>query len=173
MICIDFKFVFRTGDDIAVKLIRLQKGDDFAVLKEQVQILTQCIHPNIVTHYGCFISSGKLWIVMEYCYGGSLRDIYSCKLVKLICAYSSRFLGSGPLSELQIAFVSREILRGLEYLHESQQSHRDIKGANVLITKNGDVKLADFGVGAQITAAICKRKVFIGSPYWYVVFSFD
>uniref|UniRef100_A0A8C6UGQ3 Mitogen-activated protein kinase kinase kinase kinase 5 n=1 Tax=Neogobius melanostomus TaxID=47308 RepID=A0A8C6UGQ3_9GOBI len=93
----------------------------------------------------------KLWICMEYCGGGSLQDIYHV---------------TGPLSELQIAYVSRETIQGLGYLHSKGKMHRDIKGANILLTDNGDVKLADFGVAAKITATIAKRKSFIGTPYW-------
>uniref|UniRef100_A0A8C6UM55 Mitogen-activated protein kinase kinase kinase kinase n=1 Tax=Neogobius melanostomus TaxID=47308 RepID=A0A8C6UM55_9GOBI len=67
---------------------------------------------------------------------------------------------------LQIAYVSRETIQGLGYLHSKGKMHRDIKGANILLTDNGDVKLADFGVAAKITATIAKRKSFIGTPYW-------
>lgn len=88
---------------------------------------------------------------MEYCGGGSLQDIYHV---------------TGPLSELQIAYVCRETLQGLAYLHTKGKMHRDIKGANILLTDHGDVKLADFGVAAKITATIAKRKSFIGTPYW-------
>ncbi|XP_060610486.1 mitogen-activated protein kinase kinase kinase kinase 3 isoform X9 [Anolis sagrei] len=88
---------------------------------------------------------------MEFCGGGSLQDIYHV---------------TGPLLELQIAYVSRETLQGLYYLHSKGKMHRDIKGANILLTDNGHVKLADFGVAAQITATIAKRKSFIGTPYW-------
>ncbi|CAG5929602.1 unnamed protein product [Menidia menidia] len=73
---------------------------------------------------------------------------------------------TGPLKEKQIAFVCRETLQGLYHLHETGKMHRDIKGANILLTERGDVKLADFGVAAEISASVAKRKSFIGTPYW-------
>jgi serine/threonine protein kinase len=89
---------------------------------------------------------------MEFCGGGSLQDIYHAQ--------------ASPLNELQIAFVCRETLQGLDYLHQRNKMHRDIKGANILLTDNGDVKLADFGIAAQLTQTLVKRKSFIGTPYW-------
>uniref|UniRef100_A0A672IMC3 Mitogen-activated protein kinase kinase kinase kinase 5 n=1 Tax=Salarias fasciatus TaxID=181472 RepID=A0A672IMC3_SALFA len=114
-------------------------------------MVKECMHHNIVAYFGSYLCREKLWICMEYCGGGSLQDIYHV---------------TGPLSELQIAYVSRETLQGLGYLHSKGKMHRDIKGANILLTDNGDVKLADFGVAAKITATIAKRKSFIGTPYW-------
>ncbi|CAB1312801.1 unnamed protein product [Coregonus sp. 'balchen'] len=84
------------------------------------------------------------------------------------CKHSNivAYFVTGPLSESQIAYMSRETLQGLYYLHNKGKMHRDIKGANILLTDNGYVKLADFGVSAQITATLAKRKSFIGTPYW-------
>ncbi|XP_036842437.1 mitogen-activated protein kinase kinase kinase kinase 3 isoform X9 [Oncorhynchus mykiss] len=113
--------------------------------------MKDCKHSNIVAYFGSYLRRDKLWISMEYCGGGSLQDIYHV---------------TGPLSESQIAYMSRETLQGLYYLHNKGKMHRDIKGANILLTDNGYVKLADFGVSAQITATLAKRKSFIGTPYW-------
>ncbi|XP_053088318.1 mitogen-activated protein kinase kinase kinase kinase 5 isoform X3 [Pangasianodon hypophthalmus] len=140
-----------TGELAAVKMIKLEPGDDFSIIQQEIFMVKECTHHNIVAYFGSYLCREKLWICMEYCGGGSLQDIYHV---------------TGPLSELQIAYVCRETLQGLSYLHSKGKMHRDIKGANILLTDNGDVKLADFGVAAKITATIAKRKSFIGTPYW-------
>lgn len=95
--------------------------------------------------------SSQLFIVMEYVAGGSLKDILKVR---------------GCLQELYIAIVMRELLLALQFLHSQGQIHRDIKAANVLLSREGEVKLADFGVSAQITASVSKRHSFVGTPYW-------
>ncbi|XP_017790222.1 PREDICTED: mitogen-activated protein kinase kinase kinase kinase 5 [Habropoda laboriosa] len=139
------------NDLAAIKVIKLEPGDDFAIIQQEILMMKDCRHPNIIAYYGSYLRRDKLWICMEYCGGGSLQDIYHI---------------TGPLSEIQIAYMCQETLLGLAYLHSMGKMHRDIKGANILLTENGDVKLADFGVSAQITATINKRKSFIGTPYW-------
>ncbi|CEF63120.1 Protein kinase domain and Citron-like domain and Serine/threonine-/dual specificity protein kinase, catalytic domain and Protein kinase-like domain-containing protein [Strongyloides ratti] len=141
----------KTGLITAIKVVKLEAGDNFAAIQQEIYMLKDCLHPNIIAYYNSFLKRDKLWIVMEYCSGGSLQDIYQL---------------TGPLKEQQIAFVCRETLRGLHYLHSKRQVHRDVKSANILLTSKGDVKLADFGVAAQITETIGKRKSFIGTPYW-------
>ncbi|XP_053188489.1 mitogen-activated protein kinase kinase kinase kinase 3-like isoform X7 [Scomber japonicus] len=140
-----------TGELAAIKVIKLEPGEDFAVVQQEIIMMKDCKHSNIVAYFGSYLRRDKLWISMEYCGGGSLQDIYHL---------------TGPLSESQIAYMSRETLQGLYYLHNKGKMHRDIKGANILLTDNGYVKLADFGVSAQITATLAKRKSFIGTPYW-------
>ncbi|XP_035825113.1 mitogen-activated protein kinase kinase kinase kinase 5 isoform X2 [Aplysia californica] len=140
-----------TGELAGIKVIKLEPGDDFAVIQQEIIMMKDCKHPNIVAYYGSYLRREKLWIAMEYCGGGSMQDIYHV---------------TGPLPEPTIAFVCRETLKGLNYLHRRGKMHRDIKGANILVTDEGDIKLADFGVSAQITATMCKRKSFIGTPYW-------
>ncbi|XP_020716656.1 mitogen-activated protein kinase kinase kinase kinase 3 isoform X3 [Ceratitis capitata] len=135
----------------AIKVIKLEPTDDIQIIQQEIIMMRDCRHKNIITYYGSYLRRDKLWICMEYCGGGSLQDIYQV---------------TGPLSEQQIAYMCRETLKGLEYLHTMGKMHRDIKGANILLTEMGDVKLADFGVSAQITATINKRKSFIGTPYW-------
>ncbi|GFT08638.1 hypothetical protein TNCV_662091 [Trichonephila clavipes] len=115
-----------TGELSAVKVIKLEPGDDFAIIQQEILMMKGCRHPNIVAYFGSYLRRDKLWICMEYCGGGSLQDIYHL---------------TGPLAELQIAYVCRETLKGLAYLHSMGKMHRDIKGANILLTENGDVKL--------------------------------
>uniref|UniRef100_A0A915ATY1 Mitogen-activated protein kinase kinase kinase kinase n=5 Tax=Parascaris univalens TaxID=6257 RepID=A0A915ATY1_PARUN len=141
----------RSGELSAVKVVKLEAGDNFSIIQQEIMMMRECRHPNIIAYHGSYLRRDRLWIVMEYCSGGSLQDIYHM---------------TGPLSELQIAFVCRETLKGLHYLHSKGMVHRDVKGANILLTHLGDVKLADFGIAAQITATIGKRKSFIGTPYW-------
>ncbi|XP_022622447.1 mitogen-activated protein kinase kinase kinase kinase 3-like [Seriola dumerili] len=140
-----------TGDLAAIKVITLEPGEDFAVVQQEILMMKDCKHSNIVAYYGSYLRREKLWICMEFCGGGSLQDIYHI---------------TGPLTESQVAYVLRETLQGLFYLHSKGKMHRDIKGANILLTDNGYIKLADFGVSAQITMTIAKRKSFIGTPYW-------
>ncbi|XP_022528463.2 mitogen-activated protein kinase kinase kinase kinase 3 isoform X2 [Astyanax mexicanus] len=140
-----------TGELAAIKVIKLEPGEDFVVVQQEIIMMKDCKHSNIVAYFGSYLRRDKLWISMEYCGGGSLQDIYHV---------------TGPLLESQIAYVSRETLQGLYYLHNKGKMHRDIKGANILLTDNGYVKLADFGVSAQISATLAKRKSFIGTPYW-------
>uniref|UniRef100_A0A8C5HSL9 Mitogen-activated protein kinase kinase kinase kinase n=1 Tax=Gouania willdenowi TaxID=441366 RepID=A0A8C5HSL9_GOUWI len=141
----------RTSEMAAIKIVKLDPGDDITSIQQEITMMKECKHKNIVAYFGSYHRNTKLWICMEYCGGGSLQDIYHV---------------TGPLKEKQIAFVCRETLQGLYHLHETGKMHRDIKGANILLTERGDVKLADFGVAAEISASVAKRKSFIGTPYW-------
>ncbi|XP_061462606.1 mitogen-activated protein kinase kinase kinase kinase 2 isoform X2 [Rhineura floridana] len=139
------------GELAAIKIVKLDPGDDIGSIQQEITTLRDCRHPNVVAYFGSYLRNERLWICMEYCGGGSLQEIYHT---------------TGPLSEKQIAYVCRETLQGLHHLHTKGKMHRDIKGANILLTANGDVKLADFGVSAELTASVAKRKSFIGTPYW-------
>uniref|UniRef100_A0A671N2A2 Mitogen-activated protein kinase kinase kinase kinase 2-like n=1 Tax=Sinocyclocheilus anshuiensis TaxID=1608454 RepID=A0A671N2A2_9TELE len=131
--------------------LEIARSDDITSIQQEITMMKECKHKNIVAYYGTYHRNNKLWICMEYCGGGSLQDIYQV---------------TGPLKEKQIAYICRETLQGLNHLHETGKIHRDIKGANILLTDRGDVKLADFGVAAEISASVAKRKSFIGTPYW-------
>ncbi|KAM9660118.1 mitogen-activated protein kinase kinase kinase kinase 2 isoform 1-T1 [Trichechus inunguis] len=140
-----------TSELAAVKIVKLDPGDDISSLQQEITILRECRHPNVVAYIGSYLRNDRLWICMEFCGGGSLQEIYHA---------------TGPLEERQIACVCREALKGLHHLHSQGKIHRDIKGANLLLTLQGDVKLADFGVSGELTASVAKRRSFIGTPYW-------
>lgn len=138
-------------DLVALKMVKMEPDDDVSTLQKEILMLKSCRHANIVAYHGSYLWLQKLWICMEFCGAGSLQDIYQV---------------TGSLSELQISYVCREVLQGLAYLHSQKKIHRDIKGANILINDSGEVKLADFGISAQIGATLARRLSFIGTPYW-------
>jgi len=114
--------------------------------------LTECHHQNVVDMHEAYYWDGKLWMMIGYCDGGALDSI----MVDL----------DKPLTEPQIAYVCQNMVRGLEYLHGMHIIHRDLKAGNVLLTLEGGVKLADFGVSARNKHELQKRDTFIGTPYW-------
>uniref|UniRef100_A0A8C1PZF2 non-specific serine/threonine protein kinase n=1 Tax=Cyprinus carpio TaxID=7962 RepID=A0A8C1PZF2_CYPCA len=138
----------KTSVIAAIKVVKLDPGDDISSIQHEITMMKDCTHKNIVAYFGSYLRNNKLWICMEFCGGGSLQDIYHV---------------TGPLKERQIAYVSRETLqRGCAHCVVLGCS----QGANILLTERGDVKLADFGVAAEINASVAKRKSFIGTPYW-------
>ncbi|KAM3829867.1 mitogen-activated protein kinase kinase kinase kinase 1 isoform 3-T3 [Vipera latastei] len=140
-----------SGKLSAIKIVKMEADDDCVAIQQEIVMVKSCKHQNIIAYYGSYIRFKKLWICMEFCAGGSLQDIYQVM---------------GALSELQIAYVCRETLQGLSYLHNQGKIHRDIKGANILLNDQGEVKLADFGISAQLSATFARRMSFIGTPYW-------
>ncbi|XP_058124058.1 serine/threonine-protein kinase mig-15 isoform X4 [Anopheles coustani] len=149
----------KTGQLAAIKVMDVTEEEEEEIKLEINVLKKYSNHRNIATYYGAFIKktpAGKddqLWLVMEYCGAGSVTD-----LVKSTKGQS--------LKEEWIAYICREILRGLSYLHTNKVIHRDIKGQNVLLTDNAEVKLVDFGVSAQLDKTIGRRNTFIGTPYW-------
>ncbi|KAJ7953929.1 Serine/Threonine kinase family protein [Quillaja saponaria] len=143
----------RTSELVAVKVISLSEGEEgYEEIRGEIEMLEQCSHPNVVRYLGSYQGEEYLWIVMEYCGGGSAADLMN--------------VTGEPLEEHQIAYICREALKGLDYLHSIFKVHRDIKGGNILLTEQGDVKLGDFGVAAQLTRTMSKRNTFIGTPHW-------
>jgi hypothetical protein len=138
-----------TGQIVAVKAIDLSQQDR-AVIENEVELQRQLQHKNIVQIYRVCEHANWLYIMMEYVDGGTLTDILTvCNCV-----------------ESHIAFILREVLEGLGYLHASNKIHRDIKSDNILVGSDGTIKLADFGYTAQLSNRAAKRKTICGTPYW-------
>ncbi|XP_034997890.1 TRAF2 and NCK interacting kinase b isoform X2 [Hippoglossus stenolepis] len=149
----------KTGQLAAIKVMDVT-GDEEEEIKAEINMLKKYSHHrNIATYYGAFVKKNppgmddQLWLVMEFCGAGSVTDLI--KNTK-----------GSTLKEEWIAYICREILRGLTHLHQHKVIHRDIKGQNVLLTENAEVKLVDFGVSAQLDRTVGRRNTFIGTPYW-------
>lgn len=139
-----------TKQNVAVKQIDLESSDEIKDIQQEIAILSNCKHPNITKYYGCFLKNYKLWIIMEYLGGGSCHSL----------------LSAGPFSEDVIAIIVSQVIQALVYLHAGGKIHRDIKAANLLISDQGDVKIADFGVATQLSNNLSKRHTVVGTPYW-------
>ncbi|XP_048052224.1 STE20-like kinase b [Megalobrama amblycephala] len=142
----------QTGIFAAAKVIDTKTEDELEDYMVEIDILASCDHHNIVKLLDAFYYESKLWILIEFCGGGAV-DAVMLELER-------------PLTEPQIRVVCKQTLDALLYLHDNKVIHRDLKAGNILLTLDGDVKLADFGVSAKNTKTIQRRDSFIGTPYW-------
>ncbi|XP_053576064.1 serine/threonine-protein kinase 4 [Bombina bombina] len=139
-----------TSQIVAIKQIPVES--DLQEIIKEISIMQQCDSPHVVKYYGSYFKNTDLWIVMEYCGGGSVSDIIR--------------LRKQTLKEDEIATIIHSTLKGLEYLHFMRKIHRDIKAGNILLSADGNAKLADFGVAGQLTDTMAKRNTVIGTPFW-------
>ncbi|XP_040891734.1 STE20-like kinase b [Toxotes jaculatrix] len=142
----------QTGILAAAKVIDTKSEEELEDYMVEIDILASCDHQNIVKLLDAFYYESKLWILIEFCAGGAV-DAVMLELER-------------SLTEPQIRVVCRQTLQALVYLHDSKIIHRDLKAGNILLTLDGDVKLADFGVSAKNTKTLQRRDSFIGTPYW-------
>ena len=141
----------RTGQAVAIKIIDVESAEDEVEdIIQEISILSELQSPYVTKYHGSFLKGSDLWIIMEFCSGGSCSDL----------------MRPGLIHEDYICIILRELLMGLDYLHSDKKLHRDIKAANVLLGQNGQVKLADFGVSGQLSATMTKKNTFVGTPFW-------
>ncbi|XP_002816236.3 serine/threonine-protein kinase 10 isoform X1 [Pongo abelii] len=141
-----------TGTLAAAKVIETKSEEELEDYIVEIEILATCDHPYIVKLLGAYYHDGKLWIMIEFCPGGAVDAI----MLEL----------DRGLTEPQIQVVCRQMLEALNFLHSKRIIHRDLKAGNVLMTLEGDIRLADFGVSAKNLKTLQKRDSFIGTPYW-------
>ncbi|CCG81014.1 PAK-related kinase Nak1 [Taphrina deformans PYCC 5710] len=143
-----------TKSAVAIKVLNLDTAEDEVADIQKEIVLLQSLKAgdaqNVVRYHGSFLNGTRLWIIMDYCEGGSIRTL----------------MKSGRIEEKYIAIIVREVLAALNYIHRADIIHRDVKAANILVTNDGRVQLCDFGVAAQLAANHFKRNTFVGTPYW-------
>ncbi|KAG8583974.1 hypothetical protein GDO81_008622 [Engystomops pustulosus] len=139
-----------TGKQVAVKKMDLRKQQRRELLFNEVVIMRDYHHENVVDMYNSYLVGDELWVVMEFLEGGALTDIVT----------------HTRMNEEQIATVCLSVLKALSYLHNQGVIHRDIKSDSILLTSDGRIKLSDFGFCAQVSKEVPKRKSLVGTPYW-------
>jgi len=141
-----------TGEKVATKKVELT-DENYRSLSREIFMMKTVDFPHIISYLSSYFYQNKIWIFMEYMDGGSLGDILD---------FHSLF----KLTEIQIRFVVWNVLKGVKYLHSLHRIHRDIKSDNILLSKDGGIKICDFGFVAQLTKSRAKRNTKLGTPYW-------
>ena len=156
------RFYKQTGEIVAIKMIDLEaellhddQDSTLTAISQEIQFMMDCRSDSHITKFfESFVQGGKLFIVTEYVGGGSVKDVLRTR--------QGNTLGN----EIYIAIILREVLLGVRFLHGLGKIHRDIKCANILLATNGEVKLADFGVSAQLSDSVSRRGSIVGTPCW-------
>ena len=148
----------RTGTEVAIKVIDLEvlEGTTFEDIRRELQIMRTCNHPNVLTYHVAFPVDTRMWLVLPLISGGSCQTVIQ-EVRKLH--------GTSIRSEGAIAYILHETCVALNYLHHSQQIHRDLKAGNILLDSDGHVYLSDFGVSASMRDSKV-RQTFVGTPHW-------
>lgn len=143
----------KNPDEIwAVRVMKVPEQDILHKIKIEAAVMSMCANPNIINYHSSYYYMNCLFMLIEYMDGGALTDIIYQNLKKIPERVSS--------------FIMREILLGLKALHEHKQIHRDLKSDNILVAKDGTIKVADFGFAIQLTKEQKNRKSVVGTPAW-------